>query len=279
MSDESTALSLLGGIEFDDPRLYSLLDSFIRDLYALDRQINPPTTRSFGASGIQLPILSAIGGFSGQIFPNNIRLSWTSIGSGIVYEIRYLAGSGYDSDDWDAANSLIETTTAVVNLDPISIPLTTGSHTFFLKGTSSDGIESETAETIIIAIPQITAPVITPTVIDNFVLLRWTIPTSSLAISHYNVYKDGTLIGEMNGTFEAIFETTGGTYTYTVEAEDIVGNVGRSTSVVVSVNQPPDFELQDVRTSDLSGTLVNAIIEDDKIIACLDVTETFEDQD
>jgi hypothetical protein len=171
MADESTALSLLGGLEFEDPRLYGLLEALIRDLYSLDRQINPPTVNSFGASGIQVPTTDEVLGFSASVYSNNIRLTWTSLGSGVVYEIRYVAG-GFEPDLWDTANSILTTSTLSADINPVTLPLTYGSHTFLIKATGESGIESAVEAHVTIAIPQIPAPVVTPSVIDNFVLLR-----------------------------------------------------------------------------------------------------------
>lgn len=276
MSDESTALNLLAGLEFKDSRLYSLLDMMIRDFYALDRQINPPTTTAFGISGVQVATVDGVSGFSATLYTNNLRLDWIEIESAIKYEVKYLSGSR-SASDWDIANSILTTSTTSADLNPITIPLLYGNHTFFIKATDGSGIESTTASIVVVNIPQITAPVITTSVIDNFVLLKWTIPTSVLEISHYNVRKDGVSLGEMDGTFEAIFETTSGTYTYTVEAEDIAGNVGTSTSVTLAVRQPPDFELSDTRVSDFSGTKVNTVLDGGYLLANVNTAETFED--
>lgn len=276
MADESTALSLLAGIEFDDTRLYSLLEIVIRDFYKLDRQINPPTSQGTGASGIQLAIIGSVSNFTSIIFTNNVRLSWSSLTGASSYEIRYKSGVQVASD-WDTASSILKTSSLSADINPITIPLIYGNHTFFIKAIDSSGIYSTTATILTINIPTIPSPIITPTVIDNNVLLKWTIPISLFQINYYNVYRNNVLQGIMNGTFEVIFETASGSYEYKVEAVDIVGNVSNSTSVTQAVRQPPDFELKDSRISQLNGTLVNVIKEGLNLVCSLNLTETFEE--
>lgn len=273
MSDESEALSLLGGIEFKDNRLYSLLDTMIRDFYALDRQVNPPVS-NVGASGVQIISVGVVMGFFATLYSNNLRLEWQELVGTSFYEIRYKFGDN-PASSWDTASVLVRTPTLSADINPISIPLIYGNHTFFIKASDTNSTESDEAAVVVVNIPQITAPTITPIVIDNNVLLKWTIPDSVFRIDYYNVYKDGTLQGIMNGTFEVIFETTSGSYTYKVEAVDIVGNIGTSSSVVVHVDQPPDFELTDSRISALTGTKVNVLKENDYLLCCLNLTETF----
>jgi len=275
MSDEGTALGLLAGLEFEDTRLYSLLDILIRDFYSLDRQVNPVTSSNLGLSGIQIPTVDSVSGFIVTIFTNNVRLSWDALTGASYYEIRYLAGSQAASA-WSSANSILRTSTLSADINPVAIPLTYGNHTFFIKATNNAGTSSSDAAIVVINVPQIEAPVIASNVIDNNVLLKWTTPTSIFHINYYNIYKDGTIQGVMNGTFEAIFETTAGTYTYKIEAVDLAGNVSTSASVILYVNQPPDFELQDDRVSDLDGDLVNVLLVDGPKLLCnLNLTETF----
>lgn len=258
MSHEPTALSLLGGIEFDDPRLYTLLEILIKEFYTLDRQINPPTTQSFLASGVQLGSVSPVGTVTAAIYNNNVRLSWAAIANTSYYDIRYKAGVAVDAD-WSTSNSILRTSSLSADINPLTIPLTIGSHSFLLKSINSSGLESSTASIVTITIVQVLAPNLTAVVIDNNVLLSWSAPVSQFDIAYYNIYKGGNLSGIMKGTFEAIFETTSGTYTYEVEAIDFVGNVGVRGSITLDVNQPPDYELQDSRFSDFTGTKVNVV--------------------
>lgn len=274
MSHESTALSLLGGIEFKDPRMYTLLEIIIKEFYTLERQINPPTTQSFLESGIQSGSISSASGFIATIYNNNVRLSWNAISGTSYYDIRYKAGIAVAAD-WATSNNILRSTSLSADINPLTIPLTIGSHTFLIKPVNSSGVEAVTAIVTTITIIQALAPTISSTVIDNNVLLTWTAPISQFDTAYYNIYKNGVKSGIMKGTFEVIFETSSGTYTYGVEAVDIVGNIGVRGFATVAVRQPPDFELFDNRISSLNGTKVNTIKIESYLLCCVNLTETW----
>jgi hypothetical protein len=272
VSNEAEIRSLLAGTQFDDPRLYDLISSMLDDLYQVYYQLNPPrSSRNLGATG-SVSGASSVSGFTATVFTNNLRLTWSPLDDITSYEIRYHFGS---STDWDTGTSLLTTSTLSADINPLTLPLVYGNHTFLLKGITASGLYSTVASSVVVNIPQIPAVTITSTIIDNFVLLKWTVPTSVLDIAHYNVYKDGVLLGKMDGTFEAIFETTAGTFLYKVEAEDIVGNIGTSSTLSLTVKAPPDYQIQDSRNSTFSGTKVSAILLDGKLYTPVDIVETF----
>jgi hypothetical protein len=110
-------------------------------------------------------------------------------------------------------------------------------------------------------VPQIAAPEITVSVIDNNVLLYWTEPASLFKIDYYTVDKtgDAEAAGRVDGTFTSLFEVVAGTYNYAVAAIDISTNVGRSAEIQAEVNTPPDYALQDTRVSGLNRTRDNVL--------------------
>lgn len=254
MSNQSVISSLLGGIEFDDPRLYDLLALLSNDLYKVYNQLNPPSVQSFGATG-QAILPNDVSGFVATLFNNNLKLNWSAVDGFVSYELRYKAGS-LDETAWDTASTILRTGTLSADINPLIIPLTTGSHTFLLKAVDNNGSYSSTPAILIISIAAITSPSVSTVIITNFVLLSWSTPVSTWLIDHYNIYKNGVLQGRVSGTFEAIFETVGGTFTYVVEPVDIVGNVGTpSSGVTVAVSNPVDFTLHaSLLTDDFSGS-------------------------
>src|SRR3990167_8615768 len=106
MSHESTVLSLLGGVEFEDPRMYTLLEILIKEFYTLDRQINPPVTQSFLESGVQIGSIDSTSSFTATIYGNNVRLSWSAITGTSYYDVRYKSGVA-TAADWSTANSIL----------------------------------------------------------------------------------------------------------------------------------------------------------------------------
>lgn len=278
MSDLSSIKNLLAGIQFEDPRLYSLLSQLTDDFFSLYFQVNPPITPADFAFVGQLVLPSDVSGFISTIYGNNLRLNWNAATGATFYRIKYLSGSG-DDGDWSSASSILNTYNLSADLNPITIPLTYGDHTFLIKAINSASVESDTAAVIVINIPEILAPTISPTVLSNYVLLKWTTPASTFDIAYYLVLKNGSTIGRVTGTFEVIFELAAGTFEYTVEAVDIVGNVGTpSAAALVTLIAPPDFTRQGTVTSTLSGTKVKCALDtpaSTRLLACVNITETW----
>lgn len=254
---ESAVLNLLSGVQNIDDRLYSALLLLVADFYRLSNQINPPVgVQVFSPTG-QLVVPGQITGLTLTVFNNNIRLSWSPVANASAYEIRYHANT---STDWNSASIILKTTTLLADINPLTIPLIYGTYTFLLKSLDINGLYSSSATSIELIVPIIGAPSLSVTVIGNNVLLNWTNPSSIFEIAFFNIYKNGTLIGTASGTFEAIFETVGGNFSYTVQAVDIVGNLGlMSAANLVVVGNPTDFILHDDQFDDFSGVKVNVL--------------------
>jgi hypothetical protein len=280
LSNESQVKSLLAGREFKDNRLYTLLSLLSNDLYTLNSQVNPPEAQDVAFTG-QILFPSNPGTLGLEIFPNNVRLTWPSVGFGVTYEIRHFSGSGSGSV-WDTSTVILRTTSLQIDINPTSIPLSIGSHTFLIKSLDKDGNYSETASFVEMTVPRIPASDLTAIVVSNFILLYWSTPSSVFSIDRYNIYKNGAFQGDMRGTFESIFEIVGGTYSYSVEAVDIVGNIGvPSTAAVVQVSNPADFAFHNRIASIFSGTKINCVSElsgvsNDYLLAMVNATETYQ---
>jgi len=125
------------------------------------------------------------------------------------------------------------------------------------------------------------AVIITPQVIDNFVLLRWTDGTQTLPVLQYEIRKGvtwagGTLIGRIDSRFATVFEEAAGSYTYWIAGIDSANNEGTPSSVTVQVSQPPDFVLYADNYDDGSGARTNVWITPlNKFHACIDEVETW----
>src|SRR5258706_676385 len=269
----STVKSLVGGLEFSNPRLKSLLEILADDLYGLNRQINPPVAVSSNlAPGGDVVSVATPLNFLATVFENDIRLSWQAPGTDtFLYEIRL--GPVYAT-----ASILLTTATLSADIDPISRFILTGaSYTFWIATVDNLGNRSTPAQ-VVVAIPNIGAPVVTITVVGNNVLLKWTRPSSTFTIDHYDVFKNSVLIGRISGTFDVVFESVGGIFNYNIQAVDIVGNVGTpSNTVTATLSNPSDFTLFSTVFSTLSGAKVNAIIDTNgTLFAPLSTTETYQ---
>jgi hypothetical protein len=118
-------------------------------------------------------------------------------------------------------------------------------------------------------------------VIDNNVLLRWSAPyTGTLPIKYYEIRKgdvfgSAEVIGQVQGTFSVVFETEGNTYTYWVAGIDTANNMGTEVWRTATVNEPPDYVLLVNWEDDLSGDVSNALLESNRLIMPVNLTETY----
>jgi sulfur carrier protein ThiS len=119
-------------------------------------------------------------------------------------------------------------------------------------------------------------------VIDNTVMLYWTLPIrTSLPIDHVLIKKGlswntATLIGDKKGAFTTITENQGGEYTYWLSAVDTEGVQSTPVSITTLVNEPPDFVFNGEFNSDFSGTKSSATFDGTVLALPVNTTETFD---
>jgi hypothetical protein len=269
--NRSLVEQLVSGIEFNDPKLRDAFKLLTDDLYALESQINPPEviSRIITGGGIVVSV-NAPTNFRAEIFQNNVRLSWSAPGPEVyLYEIKM--GSAYD-----IADILLTTATLSADIDPVSRLLIVGnSYTFWVATISNTGTHSPPAS-IAVDLPAMSAPVLTASVLENNVLLSWSIPSSTFFIAYYTVYRDGVQIGNLTGSFNAIFEPVAGTHTYFIQPVDIVTTPGTpSNDVTLTLNNPASFLQFGSILSTWTGTKINTKVYGEDLFVNLDVTETW----
>lgn len=120
------------------------------------------------------------------------------------------------------------------------------------------------------------------TVIDNNVLFRWkaiqgSLPILAFELRRGSAWETAELIGRKDGGFTTVFEApqTQTTYTYWLAAIDSAGFYGPAVSASATVNQPPDYVLAAHHVSTLSGTKVNAIVEQGLLVIPVNTGETY----
>jgi len=257
MSNENAVRNLIRIDDKANPTLFRALQLLIDDLYKLNKEVFPDVIPGEGEqTGPGGKLLGPVQNFTGVAYPDNLRLDWDEIPSAFRYQIKI-------GTNWDTARHILTTATDVANVDPIYLNLVYGTYTFLIRVMNLEGSLGPSAAATLI-IPTIPPPDLALEVVVSTVLLRWTVPASAWRIDHYNVYKDNVLIGSINGTFKLIQEQVGGTYRYSVEAVDIVGNVStRSAEKIADLHDPSEFEFVDELDSDYSGVYVNT---DDAVI-------------
>jgi hypothetical protein len=278
--------ALIRGFQLKDPKLFEALRLLNQQVGDITLKLAPLVRQALGIQEINPPPALAVQNFRAASTGVGVRFDWDEIGDApLLYEVRegtiafledlWIAYQSFNvltpwydtagkvvkwytpilANNWDAAEFRFRTT----NLNATIAPLLQGEHLFLLKVMDTTGVYSLEALTTRFVVSKIPGVVITKNIIDNNVLLYWIPPTSIFNIKEYRLYKDGLLKATTTATFTAFFELVPGTYTYSIIAVDVAGNIGTETFISAFVNQPPDFALQDSRVSNLTGTRVNTL--------------------
>jgi predicted phage tail protein len=153
--------------------------------------------------------------------------------------------------------------------------------TYTVAVSVTDNPEDGDSDTVIMTIdPPEAIPSLTAEALDNFVLLRWGVPTSELPVAYYDVMRGDTLataqsVGRADKTFTTVMERLAGTYTYWVYAVDTAGNTGTASSVTITLTLPTDYEQAGTFTGNVDENLVNFEIMTDGILGPINTTETW----
>ena len=214
-----------------------------------------------------------VSGFTAVATSEGIRLSWKRVSPLDVS--RYVVRRG---TTWNPAED------PAYDGDGTSVvlpPAGAGLHTFLIKAVDIVGNESLVAATASLTTYAPGPVSVSAQVIDNNVLLRWTESTGgSFPVLEYEVRKGTTwanseLIGRISARFATIFESAAGSYTYHVAAVDTAKTIGTPSPCAATVNQPPDYALQDQQYSTFSGTKTNALALGGELFFPVNLTETW----
>lgn len=248
-----------------DPALFQALSGMNDQIELIWLELFPLIRQSIAQAQESTAPASPIS-FSFIFTSTTVRLSWSEVLAATQYEIRKGAS-------WDTASFVLRSVSLQADIDPLLV----GTHTYLIKSISSAGVYSTNPTMLVVTVPSIPAVSLSSQIISNNVLLFWTEPTSSFMIDHYEVFKDAVSLGTIKGTFFTRFETVAGTYVYEVIATDVAGNVSGSASLSLTLDSPPDFELQDTRVSTFSGTKTACALESPTVlVAPVDITETYQ---
>lgn len=267
--NESQLYQMIQSVQIDDPVLKDLFREFVRRYQVLFLEVFPPDANV----GLQddIPDTTEVGDvsvFTYTLLPLGIKLEWDRPTNATLFEIR-------KGSSWESASRQLVTSTLSAVLDGQPV----GSHIYLIKGQAVDGSQSEVPAIREVIVPALGDIFVNGSVIDNFVMLSWTVPTSAFRIDYYIITKDGNEIGRSTGTFAPVFENTSGTYQYGVQAVDIFGNMSAIATKDFEVSQPADYVLEAIETDDLTGTRTNVLRDSElpSLFACIDLTETLSD--
>jgi hypothetical protein len=233
---------LIQGLQRVDPKLHEILSRIVNDVSSMKRDLEPLVKQSkiseFGVADIAIPINITVG-----FTKTTINLQWDAgDSSNRNYEVR-------QGTDWDTAAFITITPTTDIHIFPSAgTPLT-----FLIKSINAENQKSENTAVAIANVEVPGSPSLSIEVIDNFVFLRWQVPSATFDIKQYELRKGTEFLGFREGTFTQFFEQLAGEYTYSISAIDIAGNKGPESKLTVHVNAPPDYVLTALKMSDFDG--------------------------
>lgn len=274
---EATYHNLLQQLQKTDP-LYDLIRLLIADLGEVRDVVIPEAIQSvLDSLGAPAPLVEPPLFFTYSVQPRSVRFNWEDLG--IPNDINIKEYELRKGTVWEAATFQVRTNSTQVDINPIA----TGTHRFLLKSINADGIYSVHVAELDVIINAIGNVSVSAVVIDNNVNLSWTIPTSPFTLDYYiikSAKSPAALVerARLSGNFFSKFETSEGTYIYSITPVDIAGNLGPEIQTTTDVNQPPDFALQASFISAFAGTKVNCLLQSNgRLLACIDTTETWHD--
>lgn len=156
-----------------------------------------------------------------------------------------------------------------------------GSRTFTVKTVDLRGNESSGTSKSISKLAPNQPTNVRAQVIDNNVLLFWTLPAkTTLPVNHVRIkegasWAGGTDIGIKSGTFTSLSVLTAGTRTYWLASVDTDGNESTPVSVSATMSEPPDFVFNGEFNSTFTGTKTNAYTDGSYLILPVNTTETW----
>jgi hypothetical protein len=249
----------------------AIADAFIllsKEVQRIGNLVDPPPVTQSKTNAVPLPppLDVTVGSYS--FTDTNVILTWDAPSTDLIlYEVR-------QGIDWDTADRILVTGDRQAILDPTDI----GTTSFLIKTLNSSGIYSLTPLQIDVVVPAIGSFTLTPSVINNSISIDWDEPVSTFRVAYYIITKDGAvLVTRLPGTFFSRQESEAGSFTYGVTAVDIHGNTSAEIQVTADVSAPTDFEIQDSQTSNLSGTIVNGLVDGSKLYVGIDTTISYED--
>ena len=272
--DTATSLDIINGTSYlANIRTGDTYTFFVK---AIDTSGHYSATAGYVIASIAVPESPNV---SASIAANKYILSWnvpTSLYAIDFYEIAY----GTPSTPY-ASRTVIGTTKGTRFESDVAW---IDNRVFWITAFDVAGNAGDNGATSLTVIAPSVAQNLSADVIDNNVLLKWSAPAlGTLSIDHYDIYKGSTfatsdLIGSTAGTFNAIFETVGGTFTYWVVPVDINGNEGPESGLSALVNQPPDFTLVSSQIIDPATitTLVNTQVDGDYVVGPINTTQTYQ---
>lgn len=230
-------------------------------------------------------LVSAVETFVPQPVPNIVDIVPTFSDTALTSATVTLNWVEVSSAEFDVAfyEVVYNSTVRTVKGNSITLPADwVGNRSFTIKTVDIHGNESSGyPESVTKFAPDPVSDLRTQ-VIDNNVMLYWTLPErTSLPIDHVLIKKGASwdtaqVIGDKKGAFTTVNENQGGEYTYWLAAVDTEGIESTPVSVKTLVSEPPDFVFHGQFESNFGATKSSAYLENNRVVLPVNTTETFE---
>lgn len=217
--------------------------------------------------------------------PNIADIEYSYADTALTSATVTLSWSDVTTSEFDVAYYELTygTTTLTVKANSITVPADwVGNRTFTVKTVDIHNNKSSGYSEVIAKITPSPPYDLKTQVIDNTVMLFWTLPTrTSLPIDHVLVKKGSTwatasVIGDKKGAFTTITENTGGQFTYWLAAVDTENIESTPVSITTTVGEAPGFVFYAEFNSAFTGTKSSAAYDGSILALPINTTETFQ---
>ncbi len=249
--------------------------------------VNSATTfyiRAVDSSG-NYSLNSTLINFTPVSIPNITDIQYSYADTALTSATVTLSWSDVTTSEFDVAyyELTYNGTLITVKANSVTIPANwIGNRTFTIKTVDIHNNKSSGYSEVIAKIAPSSPYAVKTQVIDNTVMLYWTLPTrTSLPIDHTLIKKGATWetavnVGEKKGDFTTINENSGGEFTYWLAAVDTENIESAPVSITAVVGEPPGFIFYAKFDSTFTGTKSSAAYDGSVLALPVNTTETFE---
>lgn len=229
-------------------------------------------------------LVSSVISFNPDAVPNVTDIDFSYADTALTSATITLTWTDVTNSQFDVAfyELTYNGTTRTVKANSITLPADwIGNRTFTIKTVDIHGNKSSGYSEAIAKVAPNPPTDVRTQVVDNTVMLYWTLPVrTSLPIDHILIKKGASwetavVLGDKKGEFTTINESTGGNFTYWLSAVDTEGVQSTPVSVTTLVSEPPDFVFHGQFDSNFSGTKSSATFDGTVLALPVNTTETF----
>jgi hypothetical protein len=240
--------------------------------------------RAVDSSG-NYSLSSVVVSFTPDVIPNVSDIDFSYADTALTSATITLTWSDVVTSEFDVAfyELAYESTIRTVKANNITLAADwLGDRLFTIKTVDIQGNKSSGYSELIAKLAPNPPFDIRTQVVDNNVMLFWTLPArTSLPIDHILLkkgatYASATVIGDKKGAFTSISENIGGDFTYWLAAVDTEGVESQPASITTTVAEPPDFIFNASFNSTFTGTKSFASFDGSVLALPINTTETFE---